>query len=64
MVRHISHRVAVMRNGEIVEFGECDQVTARPTHDYTRRLLLAAPVADPVRQAARRAEFLALAAEA
>ncbi|BCH35273.1 ABC transporter ATP-binding protein [Mesorhizobium sp. L-8-10] len=64
VVRHISHRVAVMRNGEIVEFGECDQVTARPGHDYTRRLLLAAPVADPVRQAARRAEFLALAAEA
>jgi peptide/nickel transport system ATP-binding protein len=64
VVRHISHRVAVMRNGEIVEFGECDQVTARPAHDYTRRLLLAAPVADPVRQAARRAEFLALAAEA
>lgn len=64
VVRHISHRVAVMRDGEIVEFGECDQVTARPAHDYTRRLLLAAPVADPVRQAARRAEFLALAAEA
>ncbi|MDD7973221.1 ATP-binding cassette domain-containing protein [Roseinatronobacter alkalisoli] len=60
VVRHISHRVAVMRSGEIVEFGECDQVTARPAHDYTRRLLLAAPVADPIRQAERRAAFQAL----
>ncbi|PRX10845.1 UNVERIFIED_ORG: ABC transporter family protein [Martelella mediterranea] len=60
VVRHISHRVAVMRGGEVVEFGECDQVTARPNHAYTRRLLLAAPVADPVRQAKRRAEFKAM----
>lgn len=57
VVRHISHRVAVMRQGEIVEFGDCDQVTARPTHDYTRRLLLSAPVADPVRQAERRTQL-------
>ncbi len=64
VVRHISHRVAVMRGGEIVEFGECDQVTARPEHPYTQRLLLAAPVADPVRQEERRAAFRALEAEA
>ncbi|WP_440412690.1 ATP-binding cassette domain-containing protein [Neorhizobium petrolearium] len=61
VVRHISHRVAVMRGGEIVEFGDCDQVTANPQHNYTRRLLLAAPVADPVRQVERRAAFRALA---
>ena len=60
VVRHISHRVAVMRGGGIVEFGECDQVTARPEHPYTQRLLLAAPVADPARQKIRRAEFKAL----
>jgi len=60
VVRHISHRVAVMRGGEIVEFGDCDQVTAHPQHDYTKRLLLAAPVADPVRQADRRAALRAL----
>ncbi|PJE28533.1 Oligopeptide transport ATP-binding protein OppF [Pseudooceanicola marinus] len=60
VVRHISHRVAVMRGGEIVEFGDCDQVTARPEHPYTRRLLLAAPVADPIRQAKRRQDFLTL----
>lgn len=62
VVRHISHRVAVMSRGEIVEYGECDQVTARPAHDYTKRLMLAAPVADPVRQRERRKAFEALAA--
>ncbi|MCO6188524.1 ATP-binding cassette domain-containing protein [Rhizobium sp. L1K21] len=64
VVRHISHRVAVMRSGEIVEFGECDQVTAHPEHPYTQRLLLAAPVADPVRQQERREAFLSLGKEA
>ena len=64
VVRHISHRVAVMRSGEIVEFGACDQVTAHPKHPYTERLLLAAPVADPERQAERRAAFRALQAGA
>ncbi|AEQ51269.1 ATP-binding cassette domain-containing protein [Pelagibacterium halotolerans] len=63
VVRHISHRVAVMRSGEIVEFGECDKVTSDPSHDYTRRLLLAAPVADPIRQAERRVAFQALGKE-
>ncbi|MFK0206391.1 ABC transporter ATP-binding protein [Agrobacterium sp. NPDC090283] len=54
VVRYVSHRVAVMRNGEVVEFGDCDQVTARPAHDYTKRLLLSAPIADPIRQTERR----------
>ncbi len=62
VVRHLAHRVAVMRAGGIVEFGDCDQVTARPSHPYTQRLLLAAPVADPVRQAERRAQFKSLVA--
>ena len=39
VVRHISHRVAVMYRGEIVESGDGDQVTARPEHPYTQRLL-------------------------
>jgi ABC-type glutathione transport system ATPase component len=55
VVRHISHRVAVMYRGEIVESGPTGKVTTAPDHDYTRRLLLAAPTADPDRQAARRA---------
>jgi ABC-type glutathione transport system ATPase component len=60
VVRHISHRVAVMYRGEIVETGDAATVTQNPEHPYTRRLLLAAPVPDPERQAQRRAERLAL----
>jgi len=54
VVRHLSHRVAVMLHGEIVEWGDGDQVTARPEHPYTQRLFLAAPVPDPDQQEARR----------
>jgi ABC-type glutathione transport system ATPase component len=54
VVRHLSHRVAVMYRGEIVEWGDGDQVTSRPEHPYTQRLLLAAPVPDPDRQRERR----------
>jgi ABC-type glutathione transport system ATPase component len=60
VVRAISHRVAVMYQGEIVEQGDGDVMTSEPAHDYSRRLLMAAPVADPVRQAERRAERHAL----
>ncbi|WP_405854705.1 ATP-binding cassette domain-containing protein [Streptomyces sp. NBC_01515] len=56
VVRHISHRVAVMRGGEVIETGDAATVTAAPQHPYTQRLLLAAPVPDPQRQAERRAE--------
>ncbi|WP_104109389.1 ATP-binding cassette domain-containing protein [Arthrobacter sp. N199823] len=54
VVRHISHRVAVMYNGEIVEQGTSHQITRDPQHPYTQRLLLASPVPDPDRQAKRR----------
>lgn len=56
VVRHVSHRVAVMYQGEIVEYGPCSKVTVEPDHPYTRKLLMAAPVPDPVRQKARREE--------
>jgi len=56
VVRHLSHRVAVMYRGEIVEWGASADVTVRPQHPYTQRLFLAAPVADPVKQEQRRAE--------
>nr|WP_206686925.1 MULTISPECIES: ATP-binding cassette domain-containing protein [Microbacterium] len=56
VVRHISHRVAVMFRGEIVESGDCDQVTSRPQHPYTQRLFMAAPKPDPDKQQQRRAE--------
>lgn len=54
VVRHVSHRVAVMYRGEIVESGDGDQVTSRPQHPYTQRLFMAAPVPDPDKQEERR----------
>ncbi|HEV7167981.1 MAG TPA: ATP-binding cassette domain-containing protein [Micrococcaceae bacterium] len=56
VVRHISHRVAVMYRGAIVEQGPAAQVTVAPEHPYTQRLLLASPVPDPDRQELRRAD--------
>ena len=55
VVRHVSHRVAVMYRGEIVESGDGDQVTSHPQHPYTQRLFMAAPVPDPDKQEERRA---------
>ncbi|KTS02300.1 MULTISPECIES: ATP-binding cassette domain-containing protein [Microbacterium] len=60
VVRHISHRVAVMYKGEIVETGDADRVTSAPEHPYTQRLFMAAPVPDPDRQEERRAARRAL----
>ncbi|MGY1814649.1 ATP-binding cassette domain-containing protein [Blastococcus sp. SYSU D00820] len=60
VVRRICHRVSVMYGGEIVESGPADVVTQDPSHPYTQRLLLASPVADPARQAERRARWLQL----
>jgi ABC-type glutathione transport system ATPase component len=63
VVRHVSHDVAVMYRGEIVEHGPAQRVTVDPEHPYTRRLLLASPVADPDRQQERRAERARLRAQ-
>jgi len=57
VVRVMSHRIAVMYRGEIVERGDSTAVTSAPQHPYTRRLLLASPTPDPVAQSARRSEF-------
>ncbi|MFD5296333.1 ATP-binding cassette domain-containing protein [Streptomyces mutabilis] len=62
VIRHVSHRVAVLYRGDVVETGPADRVTASPEHPYTRDLLLAAPVADPARQRERREERRRLAA--
>jgi peptide/nickel transport system ATP-binding protein len=54
VVRHISHRVTVAYQGDLVEIGSAAKVTSDPDHPYTRRLLLAAPVPHPAEQAKRR----------
>ena len=59
VVHAISDRIAVLRNGQIVELGDAHQVATAPRHPYTRRLQMSAPVADPARQRARRAARLA-----
>ncbi|MBN8243103.1 ABC transporter ATP-binding protein [Nitratireductor aquimarinus] len=47
VVERVSHRVAVMLAGEIVETGLTDDVLSNPQHAYTKRLLSAVPRADP-----------------
>jgi ABC-type glutathione transport system ATPase component len=56
VVRHISHSIAVLQAGRIVELGTAEQVYERPREEYTRSLLAAAPVPDPAEQRARREE--------
>lgn len=55
VVERISHRVAVMCLGEIVEIGPRCDVFENPQHPYTRRLLDAVPVPDPTRRHRERA---------
>jgi peptide/nickel transport system ATP-binding protein/oligopeptide transport system ATP-binding protein len=49
VVQQVADRIAVMRQGRLVEVGEAGQVLKRPEHPYTRQLLEAVPVPDPRR---------------
>lgn len=48
MVRYISDRVGVMHKGHIVETGLTEEIFEHPVHPYTKSLLSAIPIADPV----------------
>jgi ABC-type oligopeptide transport system ATPase subunit len=54
VVRHVSRRTAVLFRGEIVEEGPAIEVHDHPQHAYTRALVAASPVPDPIAQRARR----------
>jgi peptide/nickel transport system ATP-binding protein len=54
VVRHLCDRIVVLYRGRVVEHGDAAAVYSRPAHPYTRALLDAAPVPDPVMQRDRR----------
>ena len=55
----LSHRIAVMQDGLLVEEGDRDVILKNPKNDYTKRLISAVPVPDPKEQKIRREARLA-----
>ena len=53
MVKYISDRIAVMHHGKIVELGDADAIYNHPIHPYTKSLLSAIPLPDPISEAKR-----------
>jgi len=55
----LSHRIAVMQHGRLVEVGPKDQILQQPKEAYTQRLIAAVPIPDPAEQRIRREARLA-----
>ena len=55
VIQRVSHRIAVMYFGKIVEMGPADEIYSRPQHAYSKALLAAAPRPDPSARRSRRA---------
>ncbi len=53
VVRHMSDRIAVMYLGKILELGAGEEICGNPAHPYTRALISAVPVIDPLRKSPR-----------
>ena len=53
VIRHLCQRVAVMYLGHMVELADCDELFENPLHPYTKALLDAVPIADPVLESTR-----------
>ncbi|QYH36366.1 ABC transporter ATP-binding protein [Salinibacterium sp. M195] len=62
VIRYMADNIAVMRRGEIVELASRDELYANPQHEYTRSLMAAIPVADPLIERERRKTAAKLAA--
>ena len=58
VVRYIADRTAVMHHGKLVETGNTESLFTAPQHEYTKKLLSAIPVADPIKERERQATLL------
>jgi peptide/nickel transport system ATP-binding protein len=63
VVAEIAHRVAVLRWGELVEMGPCEQILARPQQAYTRMLISSVPSIHPQHRGARQEGITVLRTE-
>jgi peptide/nickel transport system ATP-binding protein len=54
VVEQVADRIGVLRHGELLEVADARTLLADPQHEYTRELIAAVPVPDPVEQRARR----------
>ena len=60
VVKHISDRIGVMYDGELVEINKTDDIFDKPSHDYTKELLRAIPQPDPTGREERKKERLSI----